>query len=94
MTIARIVSDVELQVFSQVEPMAEAGQASVALIVSSTGSLFGAPDCTPGHFITAGQGWDKQARHAQGHLGGAEGFFAPINTWRDSGAFEGVRFTR
>ena len=48
--------------------------------------------CTPGFWNNEGQGWSKEFRQAQGHPGGAEGFFKHIEAWRTAGTFEGLEF--
>ena len=93
-TIAGIVSHAELHGFSQVEPTLEAEQAWVDIILTGAGSILSSPDCTPSYYNNEGQGWDRKFRQAQGHPGGAEGFFEHIKRWRETGAFEGLRFTR
>ncbi|MEN0651750.1 MULTISPECIES: flavin-containing monooxygenase [Hyphobacterium] len=91
-TIAQIVSHAEANAFAEVEPSAEAEAAWVELILTNTGSMISSPDCTPGFWNNEGQGWDKKFKSAQGHPGGAGGFFSHIKNWRDAGNFEGLVF--
>ncbi|MEO0817964.1 MAG: NAD(P)/FAD-dependent oxidoreductase [Pseudomonadota bacterium] len=93
-TIAQIVSHAEASGFAEVEPTREAEDAWVNLILTTGPSLITSPDCTPGFWNNEGQGWDKAFRHAQGHPGGAQGFFEHIEKWRQTGEFEGLRFAK
>lgn len=93
LTIARIVGHAEANGFAEVEPTEEAVSNWVDLIVSSQGTMMGTLECTPGFWNNEGQGWDRKFRQAQGHPGGAEGYFTYIDAWRQSGAFEGLSFS-
>ena len=91
-TISQIVRHAETNGFGTVEPTAEAEQAWVDLILKSDGSMISSPDCTPGFWNNEGQGWDQKFRQAQGHPGGAKGYFDHIRRWRDAGTYEGLTF--
>lgn len=91
-TIAQIVSHAEANGFAEIEPTAEAEAAWVDLILTGQGSMVASPDCTPGFWNNEGQGWSKEFRQAQGHPGGADGFFKHIEAWRTTGTFEGLEF--
>ena len=93
-TITQIVSHAEASGFAEVEPTREAEEAWVNLILTTGPSLITSPDCTPGFWNNEGQGWSKEFRQAQGHPGGAQGFFEHIEKWRQTGKFEGLRFTK
>jgi cyclohexanone monooxygenase len=56
--------------------------------------LVASPDCTPGFWNNEGQGWSRAFRQAQGHPGGAQGFFEHIEKWRKAGDFAGLSFTK
>lgn len=91
-TIAQIVSHAEAKGYSEIEPTKEAEAAWVDLILTGQGSMVASADCTPGFWNNEGQGWSKEFRQAQGHPGGAEGFFKHIEAWRTAGTFEGLEF--
>jgi hypothetical protein len=93
-TIAQVVSHAESEGYAEVEPTREAEAAWVDLILTGQGSLVASPDCTPGFWNNEGQGWSKEFRQVQGHPGGAQGFFEHIEKWRETGEFEGLRFTK
>ena len=93
-TIAQVVSHAESEGYAEVEPTPEAEAAWVDLILTGEGSMVTSADCTPGFWNNEGQGWSKEFRQAQGHPGGAQGFFEHIEKWRQTGEFEGLRFTK
>lgn len=92
-TIAQVVSHAEANGFDEVEPTPEAEQAWVDLILKGQGSMVGSPDCTPSFWNNEGQGWSQKFRQAQGHPGGAQGYFDHIRKWRDDAKFEGLVFS-
>lgn len=91
-TVAQVVSHAEQHGFAEVEPTEQAVSAWVDLILTGQGSLFAAGDCTPGFWNNEGQGWSREFRQAQGHPGGAAGYFEHIEAWRRAGRFEGLVF--
>jgi cyclohexanone monooxygenase len=93
-TIVQIVSHSESGGFAEIEPTPEAEAAWVDLILTGQGSLVASPDCTPGFWNNEGQGWSRAFRQAQGHPGGAQGFFEHIEKWRKAGDFAGLSFTK
>ncbi|MEL7217507.1 MAG: monooxygenase, partial [Pseudomonadota bacterium] len=93
-TIAQVVAHAERNGFSQVEPTEEAVSDWVDLILTTEPSLVASAECTPGFWNNEGQGWDPKFRQAQGHPGGAAGYFNHIDSWRESGAFEGLTFSK
>jgi len=93
-TIATVVAHAEGGGIAEVEPTEAAERAWVELILTGQGSMLGSPDCTPGYYNNEGQGWSQQFRQAQGHPDGPQGFFEHIETWRQAGKFEGLRFSR
>ncbi|MEM6651867.1 MAG: NAD(P)/FAD-dependent oxidoreductase [Pseudomonadota bacterium] len=93
-TVAQIVSHSEAQGYAEVEPTKDAEAAWVELILKGQGNMTSAPDCTPGFWNNEGQGWSQAFRQAQGHPGGAEGFFKHIDAWRQAGTYDGLRFTK
>ncbi len=93
-TVAQVVSHAEREGYAEIEPTEEAVSEWVGLILSEGGSLFASPDCTPGFWNNEGQGWSREFRQAQGHPGGAEGYFKHIDGWRRSGTYDGLVFRR
>lgn len=93
-TLAKIVSHAEAEGFAEIEPTPEAEAAWVELILTAQSSLIASADCTPGFWNNEGQGWSKEFRQAQGHPGGAQGFFEHIAKWRDAGDFKGLSFRK
>lgn len=93
-TITQIVTHAEANGFAEVEPTVEAESAWVDLILKSQGSMMAGTECTPGFWNNEGQGWSKAFRQAQGHPGGAEGFFKHIEAWRDAGTYAGLTFKK
>jgi len=93
-TIAQVVSHAEAAGFAEVESTREAEDAWVNLILTTEASLITSPDCTPGFWNNEGKGWSPEFRQAQGHPGGAQGFFEHIGKWRDAGDFVGLIFKK
>ena len=93
-TVAQIVSHAEAGGFAEVEPTEQAVSDWVDLILTTERSLVASSDCTPGFWNNEGQGWSKEFRQAQGHPGGAEGYFQHIAAWRASGSYEGLTFNK
>jgi cyclohexanone monooxygenase len=93
-TITQVVKHAEAAGFAEVEPIREAENAWVDLILTTGPSLITSPDCTPGFWNNEGQGWSKEFRQVQGHPGGAKGFFEHIEKWRKAGVFAGLSFTK
>ncbi|MGP4094375.1 flavin-containing monooxygenase [Nonomuraea sp. KM90] len=78
--------------YAVVEATAEAEESWVQLILSGAGRLLGSPDCTPGYYNNEGQELGRQGQLFVGHPHGAMAYFAFIDRWRASGAFEGLEF--
>jgi len=76
--------------FGVVEPSAEAEDAWVRLLLSGPGSFIGGPDCTPGYYNNEGQ--DAGPFLGRGYPYGPGAYFAYIDNWRTSGAFDGLEF--
>ncbi len=93
-TIAQVVKHAEAAGFAEVEPAPEAEDAWVNLILTTGPSLITSSDCTPGFWNNEGKGWDQKFRHAQGHPGGAQGYFEHIAKWREAGDFKGLQFIK
>ncbi len=92
-TIAAIISHAEQIGAEEVETTAVAEQEWVARLEAG-GRSFGAdPTCTPGYYNFEGQ--DAGRRGLLNSLGYPEGpvaYFDYIESWRDSGEFEGLEF--
>ncbi|WP_421932169.1 flavin-containing monooxygenase [Phenylobacterium sp.] len=76
----------------QVEVTQEAQDAWVQLLLTGMGRMMGAPDCTPGYYNNEGQDPGPAAKLNVGYPAGATAFFKYIDTWRNSGQFEGLAF--
>ncbi|HEV7288046.1 NAD(P)/FAD-dependent oxidoreductase [Sphingomonas sp.] len=93
-TIAQVVAYAERRGYAEVEPTQEAVSQWVSLIMTTEPSVITSTDCTPGFWNNEGQGWNETFRRAQGHPGGAGGFFTHIDAWRRSGRYAGLMFNR
>ncbi|MEM9310252.1 MAG: NAD(P)/FAD-dependent oxidoreductase [Pseudomonadota bacterium] len=93
-TLAQVVAHAEENGFATIEPTEDAVNAWVTTILSTQAGVLASTECTPGFWNNEGQGWDMKFRQSQGHPGGAEGFFQHMEEWRNSGAYEGLEFTR
>lgn len=93
-TVAKVVSHTESEGYAEVEPTKEAEDAWIETILKTQAGMLASTECTPGFWNNEGQGWDKKFRQAQGHPGGAEGFFKHMEEWRNSGAYEGLAFAK
>ncbi|GAA4935038.1 cyclohexanone monooxygenase [Nonomuraea thailandensis] len=80
--------------YAEVEATREAEEAWVELLLSGTGRLLGSQDCTPGYYNNEGQDPGRKSWLGVGHPHGAMAYFAFIDGWRESGAFEGLDFRR
>jgi cation diffusion facilitator CzcD-associated flavoprotein CzcO len=89
-TIAVTVRHALAQGLATVEPSQEAEDAWVTLLASGPGSIIGGADCTPGYYN--GEGQDPGVFLGHGYPYGASAYFAYIDQWRTSGAFEGLEF--
>ncbi|MEV0613566.1 NAD(P)/FAD-dependent oxidoreductase [Nonomuraea sp. NPDC050404] len=78
--------------YAQVEPTREAEDGWVEFVLSGTVRLLGSPDCTPGYYNNEGQDPGRKGWLGAGHPHGAMAYFAYIDGWRESGAFEGLAF--
>jgi cyclohexanone monooxygenase len=93
LTIAKIVEAAIAKGAKQVEATQEAQDAWVAHLLTGPGRMMiGSPDCTPGYYNNEGQDPGPAAKYAVGYPAGATAFFRFIDTWRNSGEFEGLEF--
>lgn len=72
----------------------EAEQAWVHLLETAADSLiFGDPDCTPGYYNNEGGPVGRRERlNGARYPDGPPAYFAYLDRWRSSGAFEGLEF--
>ncbi|NUP78366.1 MAG: NAD(P)/FAD-dependent oxidoreductase [Nonomuraea sp.] len=79
--------------YDEVEVTKEAEDAWIELLLSGPGSILGAAaDCTPGYYNNEGRDAGMKGRLNIGYPQGAMAYFAYIDGWRRSGAFEGLEF--
>jgi cation diffusion facilitator CzcD-associated flavoprotein CzcO len=77
----------------EVEVTADAEQAWIARLESSSLSFLGNPECTPGYYNNEGRPIGRREKlNASGYPGGPVAFFEYIDRWRTSGDFEGLEF--
>ncbi|MCK2214355.1 NAD(P)/FAD-dependent oxidoreductase [Actinomadura sp. ATCC 31491] len=91
-TVAAVVAHALEHGHTEVEATKEAEDGWVDLLLSGAGPLLGSPDCTPGYYNNEGRDLGVRGRLNGGYPQGAMAFFAYIDRWRSSGAFEGLRF--
>ncbi|TMR99386.1 flavin-containing monooxygenase [Nonomuraea basaltis] len=92
-TIAVIVKHALDHGFAEVEVTKAAEDAWVELLLSGPGTLLGSPDCTPGYYNNEGrQDLGLRSWLNVGYPQGAMAYFAYIDEWRSSNAFEGLEF--
>ncbi len=91
-TIACVVGHAEAQGHATCEPSEEAERNWLEFLLSGPGARLGSTECTPGYYNNEGQGYGDRERFSLGHPGGALGYFAHIDAWRRTGAFEGLQF--
>jgi cyclohexanone monooxygenase len=80
--------------FDEVEVTQEAEEAWVELLLSGPGMLLGSPDCTPGYYNNEGRDLGVRGRLNVGYPQGAMAYFAYIDGWRKSKAFDGLEFRK
>ncbi|MEM8618457.1 MAG: NAD(P)/FAD-dependent oxidoreductase [Actinomycetota bacterium] len=77
----------------EVEVTADAEAAWITRLESGGRMFGGSPDCTPGYYNNEGQPIGPRAlRNGVGFPEGPAAFFDYIDTWRNSGEFEGLEF--
>jgi cation diffusion facilitator CzcD-associated flavoprotein CzcO len=92
-SIATVVSHAVTVGADEVEVTPEAEQAWVELVTSVPRGFLGDPDCTPGYYNNEGGPLGlRERRNSSGYPLGAVAYFAYIDQWRRSGAFEGLTF--
>ncbi len=91
--IAAIASNVLETGASEVEVSEQAQEAWMELLDTSSGSLLGSADCTPGYYNNEGQEpTASDLRNAAGYPAGPAAYFDYIAGWRSSGGFDGLDF--
>jgi cyclohexanone monooxygenase len=91
-TIAMTVKHALDHGFTEIEVTKEAEDAWLDLLRTGGGRLMGTADCTPGYYNNEGQDPGPRAWLGVGYPQGASAYFAYIEGWRESGAFEGLEF--
>jgi cation diffusion facilitator CzcD-associated flavoprotein CzcO len=92
-TIARIVSHTLEAGKATVSLNREAEDQWLALLATGPGMIIGTTECTPGYYNNEGQGWEgTPGALGMGYPYGAIAYFNYLDTWRNSGAFEGLTF--
>ena len=78
----------------EVEVTEEAEQAWVALLETGEGiGILGSPECTPGYYNNEGRPMGRrERRNFSGYPLGPVAYFQFIESWRDSGTFDGLEF--
>ncbi|MDQ6697901.1 MAG: NAD(P)/FAD-dependent oxidoreductase [Actinomycetota bacterium] len=92
-TIAAVINHALDNQFPVVEVTKEAEDAWVDLLLSGGGMMLGSPDCTPGYYNNEGETPGPRTQLNVGYPQGATAYFAYIDQWRTSGAFEGLAFS-
>ncbi len=92
-TIAQVVAHALAGGYRQVEVTQAAQDAWVTLLLSGPGRILGSPDCTPGYYNNEGQDAGPAAKLNVGYPAGASAYFKYLAGWRDTGQFEGLRFS-
>ena len=91
-TIAAVVGHAVETGAAEVEVTAEAEEAWLAQLDSSTG-LFGNLDCTPGYYNNEGKPFSERDRlNGARYAGGPVAYFEHIDRWRRAGTFDGLAF--
>jgi cation diffusion facilitator CzcD-associated flavoprotein CzcO len=92
-TIAEVVAHALEVGAAEVEVTEEAEAAWVARLEGSESRIFGNNECTPGYYNLEGQAGGRKAKlNGAGYPEGPAAYFAYIDAWRRSGAFEGLEF--
>ena len=91
-TIAAVIKHTLDSEFDEVEVTEEAEDGWIELLLSGGGMMLGSPDCTPGYYNNEGEPPGPKALLNVGYPLGASAYFAYIDGWRTSGAFEGLAF--
>ena len=92
-TIAHVVAEALAVGADEVEVAGASEQTWVELVEKSERVLLGNPDCTPGYYNNEGQPMGRRERlNSAGFPEGPVAFFDFIESWRRSGAFEGLEF--
>ena len=96
-SVARIVSHAVEVGADEVEVTKEAEQAWVALLLEQGEGIgiLGSPECTPGYYNNEGRPMGRRERlNVSGYPLGPVAYFEFIESWRDSGTFDGLEFRR
>jgi cyclohexanone monooxygenase len=91
-TIAAVIGHALAHGHREVEVSEQAENAWVELLGSGTVRILGAPGCTPGYYNNEGHESNQATGFRVGYPQGAVAYFAYLDRWRESGAFEGLEF--
>ena len=91
-TIAATVKHAQDIGAKEIEVTEEAEDAWIKLLLTGPGRMLGSQDCTPGYYNNEGQAVGPAAALYVGYPAGAGAYFSYIDSWRNSGAFEGLEF--
>ena len=91
-TIAAVIAHAVEGGFAEVEVTQQAQDAWIRLLLSGPGLKALSPDCTPGYYNYEGQDPGLRGRLRVGYPQGPMAYFAYIDRWRTSGAFDGLEF--
>jgi cyclohexanone monooxygenase len=91
-TIALAVAHALHNGYAEIEVGKAAEDAWVELLRDGIWMLGSSPDCTPGYYNNEGHEPHPRARLNVGYPQGAMAYFAYLDQWRDSGAFDGLDF--
>ena len=89
-TIAAVVKHVRERGARSVEVSKQAEDAWIERLLSGPGRMLGDRECTPGYYNNEGAEPGPAGRLSVGYPQGASAFFVYLQSWRSSGAFEGL----
>lgn len=92
-TIAAVIKHAMDTNAKTVELTREAEDEWIELLMQAVPRMIGGSECTPGYYNNEGQDPGPQAKYHVGYPHGAMAFFRYIEEWRNSGKFEGLKFS-
>ena len=95
LTIAAMIKHAEDGGFVEVEVTREAEDEWVDMLEGHQRAFRGSPDCTPGYYNNEGGPIGRREKlNGSGYPAGPVAFFDYMETWRESGRFAGLEFTK
>lgn len=95
LTIAAMIAHAENSGYSEIEATRQAEDDWVAMLEGHQRAFRGSPDCTPGYYNNEGGPIGRREKlNGSGYPAGPVAFFDYMTTWRESGEFAGLEFTR